>query len=248
MPLMRVLQFCEHQGITGEIRVRTPDAGVTIRLRSGEIAEGDLEYLDRVFEVREGDFTIFVAPVDFGEIAEGAASRPAPVALEKPMGQLSGVRLDNRLFQIQTEFTMLPAPAYTTIVVLDGRTVHKKSTPADLTLARAAMEAAMSAQHQEIELNLRKKIGLDAPQPSAAPSPSPSAPASSGSAPPSSAEPSGDVASTAERCARLLDDGYEHLREKDYAQALTAWEQAAQLDPENRTLQLNLEILRKKME
>ncbi|MBU1244829.1 response regulator [Myxococcota bacterium] len=221
--LMRVLQFCENKGLHGELHVTTGGQSVELALSAGEIAESDLEKLDRVFGAASGTFSIFVRPLDFGEIADASLKGAPPSApQEKPMGQLSGVRMDQRLFQIQTEFTILPAPAFTTIVVLDGRTVHKKSTPADTTLSRTEMEAAMSRQHQDIEQTLRRRSMQDMP---AADLPAESAMA---------------------RFTRLLDEGYEALRAKDYVTARETWEQALVLDPEHKTLRLNLEILRKK--
>jgi hypothetical protein len=167
--------------------------------------------------------------------------------MEKPMGQLSGVRLDDRrLFQIQTELTMLPAPAVTTLVVLDGRAVHKKSTPADPTLPRAVLENAIARQHQDIEQTLRRRSMPELPaitdRPADDEPPTSAAPVQ---AAPVQAAPAEDPVAA---LSRLLDEGYDHLRDRRYSEALAIWEQALTLDPGNKTLRLNLEILRKKME
>ncbi len=220
--MVRILQFVETKGIFGTLEVEAPEGTVRLRLRAGEVDEADMERLDRVFDASSGRFSIHVDPVDFAGIAEAAAPAPGPVLREKPMGQLSGVHVLGKLFQVQTEFTERPAPAYTTVVMVDGRTVAKKSTPADLSLSRSAMEEAMAAQHRAMEAEIRRKTALP--------------------------EPSGEPESPMQRYSRLLDEGYEHLREKRYESALAAWQEAARLDPENRTLQLNLEILRKKMQ
>lgn len=244
MNVMRVLRFCESRGLTGELRVETDGRRVELGLVSGELVDADLEKLDSVFSASTGTFSIFVAPMDFGELADAALpATPAPALVEKPMGQLSGVRLaDRRLFQLQTELTMLPAPAITTIVVLDGRTVHKKSTPADPTLPRAALEDAISRQHQDIEQTLRRRSMPELP---AITDRDPDEAQTLAVAPdPVEAAPAEDPAAT---LSRLLDEGYDHLREHHYPEALATWERALSLDPENKTLRLNLEILRKKM-
>ncbi len=222
--LMQVLQFCENQKIHGELHVKTAEHQVQLHLKGGEISDCDLDQLDRVFGANAGTFSIHMTPVDFGEISDSAVeSGPAAVPLEKPMGVLSGVRLDRRLFQIQTEFTSIPVPSCTTIVVLDGRAIHKKSTPAPLSASRAELEAIMQQQHQETENTLRRKSMPEW----------------------TSVEDKGE--SRTETFPELLDEGYEALRDRKFDIALRVWEKALTLQPDHKTLQLNLEILRRKM-
>jgi DNA-binding response OmpR family regulator len=227
LPLMKVMQFCEQRRLTGSVEVTADGRSATVRYQGGEIVEDDaaLDLLERVPEITGGRFRISVDPVDYGAIAHAAAEAAAPAATppeERVMGQLSGVRLGPRLFQIQTEHVLVPDAQVVTVVILDGRTVMKRATPA-AGLGRESVAQAVRDQHARVEGEVNERLARGT----------------------SKAEPGGE--SPRERFNRLFEAGFDRYHAGALAEAIALWEQAQAVDPENKTLDVNLRIARQKL-
>jgi len=231
-PFAKVLQFCDLHGFTGEIEVSAPGVEVRLQLKAGAPSTQSLEAPDdpigRCLELTSGQFTLTAAPVDFSELQGAAldagALRAAAAAPRKPTGRLSGVRAGNRLFQIQTEYAISPACQAVTVVMLDGKTVLKRASPAEKTFELAAAERLVTEQHLAVEKEVREKLES----------------LSSRNQPPATPSPKAQF-------DRLFEEGLARFLEKDYAAAVELFEQAKAADPSNKLVAVNLSVARRKL-
>ncbi len=232
-PAVKILQFCELHGFTGEVTVTAPGlVNSVLSFEGGNIvsdATGKTdEVLEKLLEQRDGSFVLRPRAPDFSALASARAAPmttkgAAPAHDELPMGRLSGIRVDERLFQIQTELVAKPTALIVTVVIYEGRTLQKRSTPPAPGSDRAALETQIKSQHTAVEVEVQAKVQTLLQKP--------------GSAHPTPKATFDD----------LLERGLTCYLAKAYAQALELWEQAHGLFPDNKTLQVNLTIVRKKL-
>lgn len=228
-PFIRVLQFCEANGLTGRVEFESAGRLYNLPFRAGNIllasVEGADDYMAGLYDLAEGIFTIHSQTVDFGTIQEFAAApvpQVQPIA-EKPMGRLSGIRAHQRLFQVQTEFVTYPEPKVLSVVILDGNTLLKRGCEVSPGSSRTAIEELIRERHAAAEAEVRQKIdSLLKDRLEGAPTPK-------------------------ESFNRLVDEGFEAYRRGDLPQALDRWEEAKNYNPADKTLDVNLAILRKKL-
>lgn len=228
-PLVKIMQFCETRGLTGRVEIPIGKRTAMLRFTGGQIefseSAEESDILDELYGLEEGLFSIYPTQVDFTSLASVAAQPPAPAVLpevEKPMGILSGVRIGQRLFQIQTEFVTLPENHLLSLVILDGKVMMKKSTPTTAT-DRVTLTRQLEIQHQQVENEVREKA-LER-----------------------SRSKKAEEEDPREKFNRLLEEGFEAYRKKEYSMALVSWEEAYVIDPANKTLSTNLNIVRKKI-
>jgi DNA-binding response OmpR family regulator len=225
-PLGSLMKFCELKGVTGTVQVAGSGVSETLSCRNGIF---DLEgggRLERAFDLASGSFTIRMEPVDYSDLEQFAvpvrmAAAPVPLQ-EKPMGKLSGVQVNQRLFQVQSEFQDQPEPQILTIVILDGKVVLKKVHPVTGGQSREALQQLIEAQHCEVEQEIRDRVNERIQAKSAETSP-------------------------LARFNALFEEGWELYRGRDYAGALACWEEADALKPGDKTLESNIKVVRKKL-
>lgn len=228
-PLAKIMQFCETRSLTGTVAIPVGDRTARLRFTGGQIdldsdAE-ESELFDRLYDLEEGTFSIIPQQVDFSSLADVAVTtRSTPAAeVEKPMGKLSGVKLNQRLFQIQTEFVTYPEHQILSVVILDGKVLVKRGRPTTAT-DRESLARLIEEQHQQVEAEVREKT-LELVRSKQA-----------------------DEESPREKFGRLLEAGFDHYRNKEYQAAFDCWSDARKIDPENKTIATNLAIVRKKLE
>lgn len=228
-PLSKVMKFCELKGITGSVEVKGEQVSATLHCRGGSFElDGQTDSLsfEKAFDLGSGSFTIRIEPVDYSEL-ERMPDLPAqrqddPSPKEPPTGALSGVRVRDRLFQVQSEY-LEPGEQIVTLVILDGKVKLKRATPAALSLGRLALQRQLEEQHAAVEREIQHKLTemVEAR--------------------------AGSEASPKVRFNSLLEDGLDFYRRGEYARALTAWEEAEAINPADKLIQTNLKIVRKKM-
>jgi len=232
-PFMKVLQFCELQALSGELVFTSPGFQATVPIRAGNLVPQGLENADdllsALFDLTEGSFVIHTRLVSFADLEQVAApeepSRPAaPAPAVKPMGRLSAVRVKDRLFQIQTELVSYPEPQVLTIVTLDGSTVLKRASSPPPSSEREETQSHIEARHAAMEEEVRARIDGLVKQ---------------------GAE---DRPSARKQYYELFDAGYEEYKSGGYANALALWEQAKALCPDDKAIEVNLRIVRLKLE
>lgn len=229
-PFVKLLQFCETRGLTGEVAVQSGSFATTVHFQGGELVydERTEAALEQLIDLNGGTFRIHALPVTFGDIefasaVAPAAASPAPARESLAMGQLSGVKAGSRTFQIQTELVSHPEARVVTIVILDGRTVLKRL--GDLLLPGSSPDHAtlIRTQHAQVEAEVREKLDqLDK-------------------------RPDKKARSMKQQFNHLFEQGHDAYLSRDYEAALAAWEEAEALDPNNKALGVNLGILKKKM-
>ncbi|PLX99194.1 MAG: hypothetical protein C0622_10795 [Desulfuromonas sp.] len=227
MPFSKVMQFCELKDLTGWVDVASGEFSSRFQFKGGELLfEGAGEDIDTAFNLETGTFKIYLQPIDYKDIAEAAAVKQVKTGgrtdLEKPMGKLSGVQVKDRLFQIQTEFSSSDNQVVS-VVILDGRVLMKRAKQADAGADRKALQAMIEEQHVEVEKEVHNK--LDALTDKA----------------------EQRVSDSEKKFSDLYDAGFEKYREGNLKSALEFWEQAFEINPDNKTLQVNLSILKKKI-
>lgn len=227
LPLNRVMKFCELKGINGSVEISGGGVTATLKCSRGnfEIAgEGAAADLEQVLSLESGRFTIRIEPVDYTELTGAApVARPSAGSQEVPMGVLSGVKLNNRLFQLQSEFVE-PSQQIVTLVILDGKVRLKRVAEAPLELGRARLQQMLEEQHVAVEKEVQEKVSKIIE------------------------EKSGSEPTQRERFNSLFEEGLSFYREAEYEKALACWEEASTLNPSDKLIITNLNIVRKKLE
>ncbi len=233
MPFVNIIKFCELNGMTGDLEIRSETINTTIKFQAGDMIVDDTdddfdEVLNKLFDLTSGTFAIYSKTIDYKEIEDSTAefveqADKPPVSDKKAMGQLSGVKVGKRLFQIQTEHVVYPENRIVTIVVLDGKIVMKNSSPPLETDDLEEIGKIIKEKHAGVEAEVKGKINS------------------------LTQKESEDEESAQERFNRLFEEGFDKYREKDYAGALAVWEEAQKINPGNNTLEINMKIVRKKL-
>ena len=248
-PFVKLLQFCESLKLNGDVVVEGGGVEATVRLTAGEFEYGESAVGDEIFEqlleLKEGTFEIHADKVDFSEIefassiapgspisdqatsssieAEGALSGDAGEALTSPpMGQLSAIKVGERTFQLQTEVNLSSPIRTVTIVVLDGRTLLKRES--EPLGSDADFTALIRQQHESVEEEVREQLSRRLK----------------------------DKAKTEDESPRsvfnrLFEEGTDEFMRRNYEAAVRVWEEAGVLDPDNKALNVNLQIARRKL-
>ncbi|MHB8881538.1 MAG: response regulator [Thermodesulfovibrionales bacterium] len=231
LPFVKLLQFCELKGITGEIEISGGETLARVQLRGGNLVLEtiDDEVLEQLYDRADGRFVIYAHPVDFKDIEDAAVSPEKKPSVrmadkDKPMGRLSGVRAQEKLFQLQTEFITFPENQVVTIVILDGKVLMKRKTPVspDMT-ERRAIEKMMDELHSSVEKEVNEKVA-DLMKKKTATRDTPK-----------------------ERFSLLFEEGFDRYREHNYTEALALWEEAYALNPTDKIVETNIRMLRKKL-
>ncbi len=227
LPFVKLLQFCELRALTGEIRVSTPDFKATVPLQGGLLQEDDetMDLLGQMMDMEVGEFEIFVQPPDFSEIQYAAKSprnethKPA----DCPAGILTGIQVGERLVQVQTECVSHPSPSVVTVAILDGRTLTKKVLAVEGFSDKDDIRSKMRQQHRDLEQDFRKRLTQKVGTPN-------------------QQEPS-----PLERFNQLFEQGLSAYRAGNFEGAMAAWTKASEVDPDNKVVQVNLTMLKRKL-
>jgi DNA-binding response OmpR family regulator len=238
LPFFKLMQFCETKGLTGEVEIQSEGSeNIILSFRAGQMQSDETndDVLMQIYDLNQGIFIIRALPMDFSDLKEFAAMDYEPQEIyevyaeqEKPMGKLSGVQVEKRLFQLQTEFVTEPSNQIVTIVVVDGRVMNKKISPVTGTkLGKKDLERMIGEQHVAVEKEIREKLTALAEKKKV------------------TAETGATDAQ--DRFKELFDSGFEKYRAKDLQGALQVWEEAYKINPTDATLETNIRILRKKL-
>lgn len=221
LPLPNLLRFCELKGLTGVVEVDDEPGVISLRFRGGVVDESDVErHLARLGELSTGRFTIRPGPLDFEEIRYSAAP-PEPAEHVPVVGRLSGIRVQRRLFQIQTELAAGVEMCVVTVVTIDGKSVWKRTSRIPAGAETSGIQRAIDEQHAQIESEVQARFesGMKEHQ----------------------------AVDRRARYHQLFDEGYERYRAHDYEGAIALWQQAMSIDPESPTLAVNLRVAREKL-
>ena len=222
-PFIKLMQFCEINGFSGVVDFDLVDGKSHVEFRGGEVVTDDRPELDDLLatlcDAAEGTFVVRASPPSFEALRPYAAAAPQH-STDLPMGRLSGVRLGNRLFQVQTEACLAPEPTIFSVVVLDGRSVLKRSRP--LPAHRAEAQLAVDQQHRQVEEEVREKLVKLTKSDRSSP----------------------DQQSYYE----LFERGLEAYRRGDYPAALDSWTRARELNPKDKCLDINLRVVTEKVQ
>lgn len=229
LPFAKVLQFCELKNLTGWVDILADDYATTINFQGGQLQLDDAsEDFEKVFDLPEGHFTINVQQVDYRGLhtdSPGVSVTAGTVSAdnEKPMGKLSGIKIQKRLFQIQTEFSDQQDCQISSIVILDGRVVLKRNSKVPPSMNKQELEKIIELQHLSVEEEIHAKL----------------------------AELLVKTNKTNSKGAKdfhqLYDAGFDKYCSGNFAAALRYWEEAEGINPADKTLTINLSVVRKKL-
>lgn len=225
MPFAKVLQFCELKHLTGWVDILSDDYTTKINFKGGELQLDDsTEDYEQAFDLPEGHFTINVQQVDYlGLNPDSSAVGATHADIEKPMGKLSGIKVQQRLFQIQTELAEQQDGQIVSIVVLDGRVVLKRVSKVPPSMNKSELEKVIELQHLSVEEEVHAKLdGLLEKN--------------------SQSQPGGK-----KNFHQLYDAGYDEYCTGNFPEALKYWEEAEKINPKDKTLAINLSVVRKKL-
>lgn len=233
-PFIKVVQFCEHQGLSGNVTFKDDSWVVKIPFKAGSIVLDEVEDGDAVLEkllaLESGFFTISAGSVDFSDL--GATEVPPEKGREENQGlrqvqtrgAISSIKIHNRLFEVQTEITDGPTAEVFSVVILDGATVFKRLEQIAPNADPAAIEFLIQEQHSAVEAVVRER--------------------------PQDFIDDGISNSGPERLMfdELFEAGFEAHRRGDFQAALQNWEKAHELKPGDETLEINLRVVRAKLD
>lgn len=230
LPFHKVLQFCEVQGFTGCMHITHPDFQTKIPFKGGKITDHCLmETIERLLDQPKGSFSLLAEPIVYDGLTNGIElprtelTKSPIAATDKPLGKLSGVKVNNRFFQIQTEFNTSPDRHIQTIVVFDGQIMTTKRTSLDIRTSFHDIELMVEKQHLEMEAELKNKLARRL------------------------AEKSDQKSEAKHDFYSLVERGHERYLQKDLSTALTFWEKALQLRPDDTVLKVNIAVAKRKM-
>lgn len=234
MPFANIIKFCELNGMTGEVEFRSETESTTLIFHAGTLIINETddnfdETLNKLFDLTKGNFVISSQSVDYKEIETSSLDikenvYKQPSFTQKASGQLSGVKVRDRLFQVQTEHVNYPENCIVTIVVLDGKTVLKSSSPPLETDNLEEIGKIIRLKHADAEREIKEKLNSFFQK-----------------------VPAEEGQSTQENFNRLFEKGFDKYREKDYVEALAIWEEAKKINPGNNTLDINMKIVKNKL-
>ncbi|MBI5538280.1 MAG: DUF4388 domain-containing protein [Deltaproteobacteria bacterium] len=162
LPLVQVIQFCERNALTGNVKFDTPKGRVQVRFAAGQIAIDGGDPTDKLAELMaldSGTFVIESSPMAFQEIENARMlSMPPHPRIEVPIGRLSGVRVGTRQFRIQTEYDPQPPGRIVSIVILGERVVKKQESTTPASISMDQLWVLVDEQHFSIEQSVRDTI------------------------------------------------------------------------------------------
>ena len=238
LPFYKLMQFCESKGLTGEVEIQSEGSeNMILSFKAGQMQSDETndEMLLRIYDLDQGVLIIRALPMDFSDLKEFEATDYEPqettevyAEQEKPMGKLSGVQVEKRLFQLQTEFVTEPSNQIVTIVVVDGRVMNKKiNSVSGGKIDKRELEMMIGEQHVAVEKDIREKLSALAEK--------------------KKTTDATGATDAQDRFKELFDSGFEKYRAKDLQGALEVWEKAYEINPTDATLETNIRILRKKL-
>lgn len=233
---MALLGLCEEKRFSGQLVVDAGELQATLPLRGGELdPTAAAPYLDRLCELTVGRFELRPAAVEFDELMPATVAS-APAA---PAGRLSAITVRGRRLEIQTELVAGETPTVVSVVLADAQPVSKLRRAVARDADVAAIQAAIDAQHAEAEASTHDRISAIRHRWQHGPA------AESPSERSRAAEPS--EPGPPETAGALFDEGFDVSRRGEWSRALACWERALELEPDNRTLLVNIEVARKKI-
>lgn len=218
-PLSTVLRFCEDKGLTGYLDVHHARGVTTLRFDGGRLDEAEAAArLDEILALAQGSFEIWSCPVDFDAIrAPGAPRRPPST---EPVGRVSGVRLKDRLLQVQTQIADGRTPFVVTLVTIEGKVAWKRRVAVPAGVDGEALQRLIDDEHEAVEREVETKLAAF-----------------------SEARP----ADRKVDLHRLCDEGYERYRAGDLEGAIACWSDALSIDPDANAIAVNLRIATEKL-
>lgn len=229
----KILHFCEKQGFTGTLTIRHLDSEVSIESAAGKIADPEIdEKIEKILDFPDGDFILLSQPMQFDTLLLNSDFLNIDKQIEpqtcmenkKPAGKLSGVKVNERYFQIQTEVCDSPQLHILTVVVYDGKVIKRKKKQVKPELTFHELEELVTQQHLLVESELKEKISQRLTEKSE-----------------QQLIENGDFNGIVER-------GHSRYLEKDYLGALELWEKALTIKPDDSMLKINITVIKKKIE
>ncbi|MBX7193699.1 MAG: response regulator [Sandaracinaceae bacterium] len=250
-----LLRFCEVRRFTGEIVIESPTLTTKVAVHGGELDDGAADVLDALLALEAGTFELRAGTVDFAELGT------SPIAQSWPSGRVSSVMVEGKLVRIETEALAGTPPILVSVATRQGQPVAKQKRFAPEAADAARLQTMLDALHEEAcaaiqdriaAARVRRQDGTPLEHAVAAASS-----ASQALAPVVASEPPKVVhvphppptpspEEAANEAGLLFDEGLDHARNGAWAKALSLWEQALELQPDNRMLIANLEIARRK--
>jgi len=235
MPFFQIIQFCESKGLTGEVELMDKDINIIIGFKAGQLQSDSTtdDTLLQVYDLTVGTFIIRSMPMDYLELRDVAVFEVEDSAVvevvysdqEKPMGKLSGIQVEKKILQIQTEFVTAPSNQVVTLVVHEGRIMNKVISPiTGGKRPKSELEDLIEQQHNEVEAEIKLKLSALVEQKQV-----------------TSAETSQD------NFKKHFDEGFTKYRAGNFKAALKAWEQAYSINPTDKSLETNIRIVKKKL-
>lgn len=226
LSLPGLLRFCEVQGLTGFLDVFVGDTLLSLRFRAGQIDDPDADAtLTRIAELESAPFVVHSAPVDFDELCDGHAPRRTqpPPSIETPIGRVSSVRLNRKLFQIETRVVGDDPLLVVSVVTVEGRAVWKHSEKLRGDAGAEELTRLVDVQHDRLESRLNDRLAEHL------------------------LETRVEAPSKRELFHKLFDEGFDSFRAGEFAVAIDRWERALAIDPSSAALRVNVRVAREKL-
>lgn len=144
---IRLLQFCERQGLNGHVEVKASDLVARVNFQKGVVEPLDDATLDRLLAAKEGTFSIRPAAIDFSELPK--------TNHESPRGRLSSLALPGGLVDIETS---IREGRIESRVTLNGKVLQRKTFPLVAGLSAEAENARVASAHADTEATVRHQL------------------------------------------------------------------------------------------
>lgn len=228
-PLAQIFHFCEENGLTGNLTIEHDDKTYLLKFKAGNLIEESAEnILEIVMDLEDGVFHLIDEPVDFNSLrvvnsCEEKHTTEQCSQMNNPPGILSGLRVNKKIIQIQTEISMNPERHIESIVIYDGQVMKSAKQNIDRDEPFENVKALMEKQHQQLQEDIQQKVQKlgetkqkfrDEPEKSA---------------------------------AQLFEEGFEMYRQGLLEDAARLLEAASLKEPDNKTFRTNVAIIKNKL-
>ncbi len=157
-PFDQLINFFEIQSLSGEVKIQTFEETYLVGFKNGEMFLEEMEIMDKVLNLDQGDFLIRIFHPDFSEFYKKAPDGDELSAIPSELaGMISIITVDGRDFQIKTDFQPPPFPKIVTNVNLDQKLVFNKlrDVPEE---GDDKLKKLINHQHKKVEDEIRSNF------------------------------------------------------------------------------------------
>ncbi len=224
LPFCEIMRFCETSFLTGTVELASNGQILNVPFSGGEIALENLGFdIEQAFESRSGTFTIKTSKIDYRSLS--VSQEVLAVSGGTSLQGENLTRLPGRLSGLQVGSRLLQlqteysdaATPWLESIAVLDGRILHKLTQ---EVTSKDLVSALNQQHEQLEADVRQRLEQQNQQPKGTDGPD---------------------------FHTFYDQGYQEYCQGNYQLAVELWERAEKLNPDDKTLAVNLKVVRNKL-